>query len=245
MNITFNLHYDGAMPEMPTFLADLLVPRFGRRAEVIAIEPLTPTLRSVWFAGEQLRGIAFRPGQEVELRVGPRSLRHYTPRRLDPSTGTLEIWFYLHAGGGPGAQWATELAPGGAVDVLGPGGRFGLDPDAAGHVLLGDETCFGLFAALADAARVTTRITGAVEVGRADAAWPTLGGRLDLLERTGARGAALQAWLAAAAQPAATTYYLAGHTGTVKALREQLLASGVSRAAIRTKAYWADGKRGL
>ncbi|MDC3954171.1 siderophore-interacting protein [Polyangium jinanense] len=232
------------MPEMPAFLANVLEPRFGRRAEVTGVADLAPKLRKVRFEGEALRGVTFKAGHEVEFRVSDRAFRHYTPSAFDARAGAMEVVFFLH-GQGPGSHWAANLRRGQTTNVLGPGGNFVLR-DASKHVLLGDETALGLFACFARAA--PGQCIGAVEVARGGGGWPELLG-LDLsaAERTGERGDALLQWLEAnePAQSADVCFYLAGHTGSLVRIREWLLQRGFSRRSIRTKAYWADGKRGL
>ncbi|WPB73655.1 hypothetical protein KYC5002_31990 [Archangium violaceum] len=91
------------MPEMPAFLANVLEPRFARPARVVDVVDLAPSLRRVCLEGDSLKGVAFRPGDEIELRVSERAFRHYTPAVFEPATGSLEIVFYLH-GRGPGSS---------------------------------------------------------------------------------------------------------------------------------------------
>ena len=233
------------MPEMPAFLADVLEPRFARPAVVTDVCELGLRLRRVRFEGEALRGVAFRPGQEVELRVSPRAFRHYTPVAFDGRAGTLDVVFHLH-GNGPGSAWAAALAPGSRANLLGPGGGFGLRP-ADTHVLLGDETTLGLFACLAAAA--SGRVLGAVEVDTAEerSLPAAVGLRLPAVVRREPRGDALLDWLTDARLPVSPTtcFYLAGHTASIARLRAALLRLGWRRGNIRTKPYWADGKRGL
>lgn len=232
------------MPEMPAFLANVLEPRFARAARVTQVDELAPRLRRVRVQGEALRGVAFRPGQEVEFRVSERAFRHYTPASFDEKDGAMDIVFYLH-GQGPGSAWAASLRSGQAVGVLGPGGSFGLQ-DAARHVLLGDETALGLFACLARAS--AGRCSGAVEVEPGGNSWPQLVDlALPAVDRTRVRGDALLRWVDAAGPTPSgdVCFYLAGHADTILRLRQQLTARGWPRRSIRTKPYWADGKRGL
>lgn len=232
------------MPELPVFLANALEPRFARPAVVTDIHVLAPRLRRVRFEGPALQGVSFRPGQEIEFRVSDRAFRHYTPASFDRDAGHLEVVFFTH-GHGPGSTWSRALERGHHVNVLGPGGRFGLR-DARAHVLLGDETTLGLFACLARAARGD--LLGAVEVDPDGRDFPQLTD-LPLLPvvRTAARGDALARWLESADLPdrSTTCIYLAGHTGSIVKLRADLRRRGWPRASIRTKPYWADGKRGL
>ncbi|WPB73654.1 SIP domain-containing protein [Archangium violaceum] len=131
------------------------------------------------------------------------------------------------------------------MNVLGPGGNFGLQ-EAKRHVFLGDETALGVFACMARAAR--GEVVGAVEVDAGNEAWPAAAGlELPAVARNGARGDSLLHWLRAN-KPSVTSdtcFYLVGHTGSIVRLRAELLEAGWSKRSIRTKPYWADGKRGL
>ncbi|MEM9493720.1 MAG: siderophore-interacting protein [Myxococcota bacterium] len=232
------------MPELPAFLANVLEPRFARPAQVVEVEPLSPRFRRVRFAGQALRGVSFTPGQEIEFRVSARAFRHYTPSRFDAEAGEVEVIFFLH-GHGPGSRWAAELATGREVNVLGPGGRLRLR-DGREHVFLGDETTVGLFVAMAHAA--TARVVGAIELDTDEhPVLEQIGLELDAIPRLGQRGEALLDWLGRNQQSPdiARCFYLAGHTGTIVRLRSALRSAGWERTCIRTKPYWADGKRGL
>jgi NADPH-dependent ferric siderophore reductase len=233
------------MPALPRLLADLVEPRFARACRVTGVEELAPRLRRVRFSGLELCKLPFRPGQEIEVRVDATAFRHYTPADYDAGRGSMEVVFYLH-GGGPGSRWANDLRVGRAARLLGPGGRFGL-ADSRTHVFLGDETCLGLFAILARSAPATHRITGAIEVDAGCEHWPKLvDAPLEAVTRA-TRGAALHGWLERArlAPEGDATIYLAGHARSIAALRDTLRWWGWPRGAIRTKAYWADDKRGL
>ncbi|WP_226994143.1 siderophore-interacting protein [Myxococcus hansupus] len=235
---------------MPALLANTLVPWFAKPTRVTTIESLAPRLRRVRFVGDALKGAHFEPGHEVEFRVGPTAFRHYTPTHVDVATGALEVVFFLH-GQGPGSAWAEALQPGALVDILGPGGRFVLNREAQHHVLLGDETCLGLFVALLRALPPSANVSGAVEVSPGAEDWPGLVGLpLTAVPRTGPtpRGMALLTWLESSGLEGSTgtTAYLSGHAGSIVMLRKELLERrGFAKRDVRSKAYWADGKRGL
>lgn len=232
------------MPQLPTFLADFMEPRFARKALVQEVWDLAPGLRKVAFQGAALHGVSYRPGQEIEFRVSRRAFRHYTPSFFSPEDGYLEVLFHLH-GLGPGSTWAQTLSAGQPVNILGPGGRFGLR-DADNHVFLGDETTLGLFSCLESSA--LRLCDGAIEVGPGALSWPDLAGlSIDSVERNGQRGAALVDWLEGVniRVKRRTAFYLAGHAQTIASLRRWLTHHGWARRQIHCKTYWADGKCGL
>ncbi|MCP3059405.1 siderophore-interacting protein [Myxococcus sp. K38C18041901] len=235
------------MPQMPAVLANTLMPWFAKPSHVTHVEALSARLKRVRFEGASLRGVVHEPGHEVEFRVSATEFRHYTPSLLDAQHGIMEVVFYLH-GQGPGSAWAQGLKAGDAVDILGPGGRLAVDPDADSHLFLGDETCLGLFQAMVRALPSPLRLSGAVEVEPGCEDWlEKVGVPLTAVTREpgGARGEALCAWLGRNVRKEATCY-LAGHAGSIVRLRQELLERhGLDKRALRSKAYWADGKRGL
>lgn len=235
------------MPELPAFLAKRAERWFGLASTVTAAEQLAPLLRRVRFAGDALRARPWVPGHEIEFRVGEGHLRHYTPAAYDTNAGELEVLFHLH-GNGPGSRWAAQLAPGQAAWVLGPGGNFTLSAQSAWHLFLGDASALGALHALTTALPIEATVLGAVELApgneTAARAWVP---RLAVLSQQPTHGAALDSWLAECTLPAGEgTVYLIGHTQSIQRQRHQLLAHhGLKKSQIKTKPYWADGKRGL
>lgn len=228
------------MPQLPSFLTPL-TRMFGAPAEVVAVDELGPWLRRVHFAGEALRGKAWRPGQEVEFHVGDGAMRHYTPADWDAARGRFSVVFHLH-GHGPGSRWAGALGRGDGVRVLGPGGRFGMV--AAGrHLVVGDETALGFGLALAAAQPAASH--GIFEVDDDVAAARSLLPGADVVRRAGDRGDALIEALRAAARPGDDAYFV-GHAGTLQRLRRLWIDElRLPASAARVRAYWADGRRGL
>ena len=129
---------------------------------VAAIRDLTPRMRRIRFAGENLvhydvpdqihcRLLFQQPGEQNPEwpRLGDNgrlvwptgrelASRIYTMRTVDAATGTLEIDFYLHDAGGAGVEWARSAMPGTVAGLLGPGAH-GPKP-AKWNVYVGDET---------------------------------------------------------------------------------------------------------
>lgn len=228
------------MPQLPAFLTPIT--RFvGAPAQVVAIEELGPWLRRVRFAGDALQSKSWRPGMEIELHVGDGAMRHYTPADWNAAEGSFSVVFHLH-GHGPGSRWASGLSVGDAVRVLGPGGRFGMV--AAGrHLVVGDETALGFGLALHAAQPAASHCL--FEVDDDVAAARRLVPGADVAQRTGERGDALLAALRTTARPGDVAY-LVGHAGTLQRLRRLWIDElRLPARAVRVKAYWADGRRGL
>ena len=146
-----------------------------RRAQVVAIERITPRLVSVWVGGDALNGFRIEaptshikvflpaPGQDALVlpeytpdgpawpEEGERpSVRTYTPRRFDESAQTLEVQFVLH-GAGPASEWAERASAGDQLAIGGPGGRFAWDPSVERWWIAGDESAIPAVGTLLDA----------------------------------------------------------------------------------------------
>jgi len=135
-----------------------------RVLEVVDREDLTPHLRRITLAGEDLGEFSsaapddhiklFFPtesnGAPVVPTHGPQGLefpadqprpvaRDYTPRRFDAGAGRLVVEFVLH-GDGPAARWAAAAAPGAQIVQAGPRGSRVFSDDFEWYLLAGDET---------------------------------------------------------------------------------------------------------
>ncbi len=192
-----------------------------RLAQVARAEPLTPRMRRITLAGEQLDGFTSAgagdhvklffpaPGQTQpvlptlqdgkpvypEGAVRP-AVRDYTPRRYDPLTRELTIDFVLH-GDGPATAWAAQAEPGQWLGVGGPRASFLTPDDYDTYLLAGDEAALPAISRHLEELRPGVRAYALLEV--ADAAE----------ERhlpTAANATII--WLHRAGQPAGTTTLL-------------------------------------
>lgn len=136
-----------------------------RETTVTRVEDLTPHMRRITLAGEDLAsfasgGVHFKlfvppfgitepewptPGPDG-LPVWPAAdkrphVRTYTIRRIDVAGGTFDVDFVLHGDHGDhgvGSRWAMCAAPGDRVGARGPVGRA--LPKADWYLFAGDET---------------------------------------------------------------------------------------------------------
>jgi NADPH-dependent ferric siderophore reductase len=136
---------------------------FFREMRVVGAREVTPRMRRVTLAGEDLARFA-HGGLHIRLLFPPAGLaepswptlgedgrivwptgeakltgRIYTIRALDVARSEVEIDFVLHGGDAyPGAGFAMTARPGDIVGMTGPGG--GDTPPADWYLIAGDET---------------------------------------------------------------------------------------------------------
>jgi NADPH-dependent ferric siderophore reductase len=170
------------------------------------------------------------------------TVRTYTVRRFDAASGELDVDFVLHEGHGPAAAWARDAAPGAWVGVSEPGGRYVVDPGAAFHLVIGDESALPAVATVLAALPPDVPATAFLEVadvaeeqalpGTADVHWVHRGER--------AAGEPLAAAVRAAALPEGPGQaWLSGESACVRDLRRHLLDDrGFDRRAVYATGYW-------
>ncbi len=244
-------------PARPRRIGGRVLTAISVTGEVTAIEPVAEHLRRIRIEGDEVARLTWTPGQQVRVHVSdlldphnwrrPRDiLRTYSIWRYD---GGLELCVLDHDTGGPGARWARELRTGQPVTFGRPEGSFVLTSDAPYHVFAGEEAAAVAFGAMLAALPDSVPAYSLIEV-----AGP--GDRLPLtrdvpwLYRDGRPAVASASLLEAARrlelpnEPGAA--YLAGEARTVQLLRRHFVSErGWPRQAVRTKPFWAPGKRGL
>ena len=87
-------------------------------AVVAEVEQLSPRIRRIRLAGPAIAGLGWTPGEKIKLKAGPK-LRSYTPARVNPVEGWMDIVFFLHGNGGASA-WAENAVVGQETGFLGP-----------------------------------------------------------------------------------------------------------------------------
>jgi NADPH-dependent ferric siderophore reductase len=225
-----------------------------RPARVAAVETLSPHFRLVDLEGEALRSVAWTVGQKLQVAMGSGlSARTYTPMSWDTGSGGTRILTFAH-GDGPGSRWASGLRQGDTCQFFGPRRSIDLSgPNLAGLespvVLFGDETSFGLAAAL----RECPQGAGAIhvfevsDVAESRQAAEAIGlGQATLIERI-AEDAHLAVVEAEVLRLAAsgTHFVLTGKASSIQRVSRALKAIGVASSRLKAKAYWAPGKIGL
>lgn len=238
------------MPRIPKWIGDTMELAFKSQihpVKVSEIELLDEKLKRIRFTSERLKQLQWLPGQEIEFRVSDQDYRHYTPCNWNIEEGYTDVIFYLH-GQGPGSDWAEKRQPGDQLKMIGPGGKFTLIPAARQYVFLGDETTIGLFLAMQQAIGSDAVITGVIESEPFAMKWPAMCGlTLAVCERiSDFRGKAIWQWVSQhVVWDEHTVFYISGHAGSIQLLKKELLAKGIHHAQVKTKPYWATGKKGL
>ncbi len=140
-------------------------------ATVRSTAPLTPHMIRIVLESEGLRGFPVGeftdhyvklqlppPGASYEAPFDPARIREslgkdqwhrqrtYTVREADPEAGTITIDFVTH-GSGLAGPWARDARPGDRIQLVGPGGAYSPDPEAAWHLLAGDDAAIPAIAA--------------------------------------------------------------------------------------------------
>jgi ferric-chelate reductase (NADPH) len=220
-----------------------------RPARVGAVETLSVHFRLVDVEGEALRNVAWTAGQKVQVSIGSGlSARTYTPMSWDADSGRTRILTFTH-GDGPGSRWANGLREGDNCQFFGPRRSLDLSGLESPAVLFGDETSFGLAAALRDSLRAdgATHVFEASDVAESRPVLEAIGlGQARLIERIAddAHLAAAEAEVLRLAASGAR-FVLTGKASSIQRVSQALKAAGVASSRVKTKVYWAQGKIGL
>lgn len=224
---------------------------FTRNANVLSIEDIGSNFRLITLGGDALKSVQWTPGDKLQIQLGGWVQRTYTPMQWDAENGRTRILAYMH-GDAPGANWARALRKGEDCIVFGP--RKSIDLTRLGFsdaVLFGDETSFGLAAALVNVTQSekTHLFFEVSSLAESKAVLAKLGlGESIIHERAGndAQQLALEEKMQAVLQskPDARVV-LSGKAGSIQHMRQLLKRLRIGSNCFQTKAYWATGKKGL
>lgn len=164
-----------------------------REMTVTGVENITPHMRRVTLAGDDLASFA-TGGLHLKLLVPPEgvtepewpvpgkdglaiwpaadkrpSVRTYTIRQIDAAAGSLVVDFVLHEDHGPvasvGSRWAMRARPGDIVGIRGPIGRP--VPKAEWYLLAGDEAALPVIARMLETLPTEARGVALIEIADA------------------------------------------------------------------------------
>ena len=198
-----------------------------------------------------LRDASCAPGDKLQIMINQAGPRTYTPFGHDAGSGALQLLAYVH-GDTAGASWIRNLRAGHSCRVFGPRGSLALGRLQGPVIFVGDETSYAAATALQQARGAADGVSFVFECTQRDESMSVLEdlglsapvlvprqpahGHLDALE---------QALRSAFEQRPHARLVLTGHAQTIQGLRKRLKARPVAASGQITKAYWADGKRGL
>ncbi|MEE4425079.1 siderophore-interacting protein [Streptomyces bugieae] len=190
-------------------------------------------------------------------------MRSYTIREQRPDAGEFDVDFALHGAepgaavtqGGPASRWAAAARPGDRLTVLAPavpdnGGVDFRPPAGTDWILItGDETALPAIAGILSWLSPGTQAKVFLEIGHEDDRQPLptfADADVTWLVRdpaTAARHEPVLDALRTAALPEGTPYaWVAGESGTVKAVRRHLVRErGFDRRAVKFTGYWRRG----
>ncbi|MEU5427366.1 siderophore-interacting protein [Streptomyces olivoreticuli] len=218
----------------------LFLPQPGQDAPV-----LPENLGEGWFAEWRTQDPAVRA-----------VMRSYTIRELRDDPAELDVDFAVHGDanghGGPATNWAQAARPGDRAVVLGPvaedNGGVDFQPPAGTDWILvtADETALPAVAGILAWLPEGTRAKVWVEVPHADDVQdlPTAASAdITWLVRGAGHATPLLDAVRAAELPTGTPYaWIAGESGTVRAVRRHLVGErGFDRRAVTFTGYWRRG----
>lgn len=208
--------------------------------EVIGVEDVAPHVRLITMTSADLVGFEYTPGQDLlfEFPDGERTLRRrYTIRRSDTELGIADFEFEIHDGNGPATRWAAMAEPGDLLEAIGPRGAISLRPTATSHLFIVDDSAMPAAFALLEALRAETPATAFLVTTHGAKSRPA----------TAVAPAISLVWFSQSEilgmlsdlHPAAdTAVYLFGERHLVGNAEEVLVAGGLDRDAVTSKAYW-------
>jgi len=222
---------------------------------VLKVFDVTPRMRRVQLTADNLDEFQPRPAQEIVLQLAQRggepARRHYTIRRFDRASKTIDVDCVLHGHRTPGVAWALDAKPGDLLDIRGPRGRMALDPGADWHLFLGDETAIPAIFALIEALPAQSRAFAFIEIGddqerQSVATAAPL--QLTFLSRDGSapgpNDILVQALAGFTLPSGKGQAFTLGETSNIRRLRHALIERGLDREQIYSEGYWRPDRIG-
>ncbi|MGH1503262.1 MAG: siderophore-interacting protein [Acidimicrobiales bacterium] len=188
------------------------------------------------FTAEQ--GKALDPAQRPKPR-------RFTVRHWDAEQRQLTLDFVAHGDVGWAGRWAQRATVGDRLQMLGPGGGYRPDPEAAWYLFVGDESALPAIAASLEAVPADAAVEVLVVVDGPDNEQPLPaipGATVQWLRRSTA--ALPEALLVDAVadlewRDGTPDVFVHGEAGEVRAVRKLLLADrGVQKEAASISPYW-------
>jgi NADPH-dependent ferric siderophore reductase len=236
-----------------------------RLVEVRSKEQLTPHMLRIVFGGPGLEdfGAGEFTDHYVKLQVPPPGadyaapfdledlkarlpkeqcprVRTYTVRAWDPERRELTIDFVVHGDEGVAGPWATAARPGDTLQLLGPGGGYAPDPQAAWHLMVGDPSVVPAISASLERIPAGVPVHVLIEAdGPGDEQPLPTPGDLHVTWVHGGPGSVVPVVEAYTFPEGPVGAFVHGEASTVRAVRRHLLVErGVPREAMSVSGYW-------
>ena len=171
--------------------------------------------------------------------------RHYTVRAWNEDRRELTVDFVVHGDHGYAGPWAQRAQPGDCLQFTGPRGAYAPDPNAAWHLMVGDESALPAIGASLDALTPRARAVVFVVVdGPEDELVLTTQGDFNItwLHRHSTETLATLLPDAVAGMdfaPGPVDVFVHGEAGEVRAVRKHLLSErGIDRKNASISPYW-------
>jgi NADPH-dependent ferric siderophore reductase len=173
--------------------------------------------------------------------------RSYTVRAWDPVARELTLDVVVHGDEGVAGPWAATARPGDEVLLLGPGGAWSPDPDAASYLFAGDASALPAIAVALERLRADAVGYAVIEVHGAEdeiaLASPAGVHVLWVHQGVAVAGLALVDTVVALPElPAPTSAFVHGEAGAVRELRRHARVDrGITRDQLSVSGYWRLG----
>jgi ferredoxin-NADP reductase len=221
------------------------------RARVAAVRALVPVILEADLALLDPPALAFEAGQWVSVPFGPKTVRAYSIASTPRSPAVITLCADLTPGG-LGSRWFRDLAPGQEVQFKGPLGGFVLERDESRRLLfvaeeIGivpirailrdlDETGSDRPAMLVYHARAAAELVYHDELRALARRRPGFAYHPGVAADGGERPEAVVDRLVT--DVAGLVAYVAGGEGTIRRVREVLMARGLERRAVKWERFW-------
>jgi NADPH-dependent ferric siderophore reductase len=169
-------------------------------------------------------------------------VRTYTVRAWDPERNLLTLDFVVHGDEGVAGPWATAAKAGDVLQLMGPGGAYAPDPEAAWHLMVGDLSVLPAIGAALQRIPAGVPVHVLVELDdEADRQELTSPGDLHVtwLRADGGDGVLLEAVRALAFPAGPVHAFVHGEASAVRAVRRHLLVDReIPHEALSISGYW-------
>jgi len=213
----------------------LLEKAFIKTGTVLAVRAWEPaTFFEVDVHLPQLNMDGWAVTRHIKCKVGAFTYRDYTPAYWDADTHTCTL-FIDAAHDGAGSRWVKTLQQGSPLYYAGASSSHQEPTAGATHVMLGDQTAIGHFAALQQLAGNKAEVAGAVVINQEEhrRAFTDYLYKLPLAPVSN-----VNHWLQNAGEFINPVFYLVGNNHMVVNLRKQLRGLGYSNSQVNAQGFW-------